>query len=188
MIRCFVFLACALSFSVLSASRASAEAPLRSGLQTGEQILAVFEPVNITGEHAGEAHCLVCENGVSPVAMVFARQVSEPLVGLIRQLDAAAARHRKQEMGAFVVFLSDDDSLDKKLQEVAEKNNLKHVVLSTFDPGGPDGFEVTADAEVTVVLYREFVVKANHAFRKGEFTKKHADKILADVPKILDKQ
>ncbi|MEQ8787415.1 MAG: hypothetical protein RIC55_14015 [Pirellulaceae bacterium] len=173
---------------LLVAGGASAEAPVKSGLQTGEQILAVFEPINITGEHAGEPHCLVCENGVSPVAMVFARQWNEPLTRLVKQLDAAAAKHREQEMGAFVVFLSDDAELPAKLKAAAKNHQLKHVVLSTFDAAGPEGFEVSADADVTVVLYREFVVKANHAFRRGELGEKHAAKVLADLPKILVKE
>jgi hypothetical protein len=181
--------ACCIGLSVvLMTVSAQAEAPLKSGLQTGEHILAIFEPINITGEHAGEPHCLVCENGVNPVAMVFARGLSEPLESLIEQLDAAAAKHEAQEMGAFVVFLSDDAKLEEKLKAAAKKHKLKHVVLSTFDPVGPEGFEVSADADVTVVLYREFVVKANHALRKGELTEKRAGKILADVPKILAKE
>jgi hypothetical protein len=178
--------ACCAGFAiVLVTVPAEAEAPLKSGLQTGEQILAIFEPINITGEHAGEPHCLVCENGVNPVAMVFARDLSQPLERLIKQLDAAAAKHQAQEMGAFVVFLSDNAKLEEKLKAAAKKLKLKQVVLSTFDPAGPEGFEVSADADVTVVLYREFIVKANHAFRKGELTEKRAGKILADVPRIL---
>ena len=41
------------------------------------------------------------------------------------------------------------------------------------------------DADVTVVLYRERVVKANHAFKKGELTDKDIEKIVAEVPMIL---
>jgi hypothetical protein len=171
----------------LVASALAAE-PLKSGLQPGERLSAVFEPLNVTGPHAGEPHCLVCENGLSPVVMIFAREPSEPLVNLLAKVDAAAAKHRKAELGSFVVFLSEAKGLDKQLADAAKKHELKQIVLAIDVPAGPDGFEVAKDADVTVVLYREHVVKANHAFRKGELDAKAIEKIVADIPKILEKK
>jgi hypothetical protein len=168
-----------------AASSCPAETPVRSGLQPGERITAIFEPLNINGEFAGELHCLVCENGPNPVAMVFAREVSEPLVQLIAQLDAATAKHRGQQLGSFVVFLNDKPDLPAKLQQVAKQHSLAHTVLSIDGPKGPDGFNVATDADVTVVLYEDFAVKANHSFRMGELNGKAAAQIMADLPKIL---
>jgi hypothetical protein len=164
---------------------ALAAEPVKSGLQAGEAVTSIFEPLNVNGEYAGEQYCLVCENGANPVAMIFAREASEPLVRLIARLDAATAKHRDQDMGSFVVFLSDQEGLSQRLKEIARKQSLKHLVLSIHDPTPPDGFEVSSEADVTVVLYREFKVLANHAFRKGELSDAAAEKILADVPKIL---
>jgi hypothetical protein len=161
--------------------------PLKSGLQPGEKITTIFEPLNITGEHAGEPYCLICENGLSPVAMLFAREVNEPLLNLLSKLDEATAKNRDQEMGSFVVFLNETDALRQQLAAAAKQRGLKRIVLSAYDPAGPDGFQVAADADLTVVLYREHEVKANHAFRRGEFTAAGAEKILADLPKILAK-
>src|SRR5262245_51307104 len=161
--------------------------PIKSGLQPGEKITTIFEPINVTGEHAGEPYCLICENGLAPVAMLFAREVNEPLLKLLGKLDEATNKHRDQEMGSFVVFLSEQDGLRERLGAEARKRNLKRIVLSTFEPAGPAGFHVAADAELTVVLYREHEVKANHAFRKGELTDSASGKILADLPKILTK-
>ncbi len=166
---------------------ASAETPLKSGLQVGEKITTIFEPLNVNGEHAGELHCLVCENGLNPVTMIFAREVSEPLVSLIAKLDAQAAEHRKEELGCFVVFLGEQEKLQPQLEAVAKKQQLKHVILCIDAAAGPDGFNVARDADVTVVLYRDHAVKANHAFAKDKLTGKAADAILADLPKILQK-
>jgi hypothetical protein len=162
--------------------------PLRSSLQVGEKIFATFEPLNVTGPHAGEPHCLVCENGLNPVAMIFAREVSEPLVRLLTRLEAATARHQKAQMGSFAVFLSDRQDLAKQLEQVAAKSGLKHLLLSIDQPAGPDGFRVAKEAELTIVLYNKYDVLANHAFRKGELTDKAIEQILADVPKILPKE
>jgi hypothetical protein len=167
---------------------AIAAEPVKSGLQPGERLSAVFEPLNVTGPHAGEPHCLVCENGLSPVVMIFAREPSEQLVNLLAKMDAATVKHRKAELGSFVVFLSEKKGLDKELSEVAKKRELKQMVLSIDAPAGPEGFEVSKDADVTVVLYREHLVKANHAFRKGDLDAKAIEKIVADIPKILEQK
>jgi len=161
--------------------------PLKSGLQPGEKITTIFEPLNITGEHAGEPYCLICENGLSPVAMLFAREVNEPLLNLLGKLDEATAKNRDQEMGSFVVFLNESDALRQQLAAAARQRGLKRIVLSAYAPAGPEGFQVAADADLTVVLYREHEVKANHAFRRDELTAAATEKILADLPKILTK-
>ena len=58
-------------------------------------------------------------------------------------------------------------------------------MLAIDVPAGPDGFKVAKDAEVTVVLYVDHAVKANHAFAAGQLNDQAAAKILADLPKIL---
>jgi len=159
--------------------------PLKSGLQPGEKITTIFEPINVTGEHAGEPYCLICENGLSPVAMLFAREVNEPLLKLLTKLDEATAKNRDQEMGSFIVFLSNEAGLRERLVAEAKKRNIKHIVLAIDEPRGPEGFKVSPDADLTVVLYREHAVKANHSFRKGEFTDAACIQILDNLPKIL---
>jgi hypothetical protein len=186
MARKFVVLVCGCSLLGMIASQtASAAEPIKSGLQPGQKIATIFEPINVTGEHAGEPYCLICENGLSPVAMLFAREVSEPLLKLVAKLDEATGKNRDRQMGSFVVFLSNKEGLQEQLQAAAKKRGLKHIVLSIDQPAGPEGFSVSKDAEVTVVLYHDHLVKANHAFRPGELTDQASDKILADLPKIL---
>jgi hypothetical protein len=163
----------------------AAEEPVRSSLQVGEKIIATFEPLNVTGPHAGEPHCLVCENGLNPVAMVFAREPSEPLWRLLVRLDAATAKHQDAQMGSFAVFLSDRDDLAPQLSQAASRHGLKHLLLSIDSPTGPDGFRVATEADVTVVLYHKYDVLANHAFRQGQLNDKAIQQILDDLPKIL---
>ena len=159
--------------------------PVKSGLQPGEKITTIFEPLNVTGEHAGEPYCLICENGLSPVAMLFAREATRPLWELLSKIDEATGKHRAQQMGSFVVFLSDKEGLREQLAAEAKKRGLKHIVLAIDPPAGPEGFKVAPDADLTVVLYREHEIKANHAFRRGELTDQASAAILADLPKIL---
>ena len=172
---------------IVFALQLTAAEPVRSGLQKGEMITAIFEPLNVTGEHAGGPHCLVCENGLNPVAMVFAREPSERLTKLLAKIDATTVQNKALQMGSFAVFLNDRETLQQELEDTAKKQSLQQIVLSTMEPAGPEGFEVAKDADVTVVLYRDFAVQANHAFRAGELTDAAIDKIVADLPKILQK-
>ena len=163
----------------------AAETNVKSGLQVGAKVPGPFHPLNINGAKAGEKNCLYCQNGANPVAMVFARDVSEPLTKLIKELDSCTAKHGDAKMGSFVVFLSDEESLAKQLKEVADKEKLQHTVLAIDNSAGPQNYKVAKDADVTVVLYTEGNVKANFAFKKGEMKDADVKTILASVPKIL---
>lgn len=160
---------------------------LKSGPQEGEELAGPFHPLNVNGPNAGEKFCQYCKNGNNPVAMVFARDVSEPLTTLIKKIDAATGEHSDAKMGSFVVFLSDDEKLQGKLKEVAEKEKIKSTVLCIDNPAGPNGYKVNRDADVTVVLYTAHTVKANHAFGKGELDDKGVEKVVSDLSKILPK-
>src|SRR5438046_2382922 len=76
---------------------------LKSGPQPGEILAGPFHPLNVTGDKAGKKHCLYCENGAKPVAMVFAREVTPALATLIKKIDAVHDKN-KERMGSFVVL------------------------------------------------------------------------------------
>jgi hypothetical protein len=169
-------------------NHASAAEPIKSGLQAGEQITTVFEPLNLNGPHANEPHCLVCENGQSPVAMILARDVSEPLLRLLAKLDAACVRHSRQELGSFVVFFDAAEPLQEKLIAFAEKAMLKKLIVSAEAEKQIPEYKAAAEAEVTVFLYTRHQVKVNFAFRKGELSDAAIDDVIAALPKILNEK
>jgi hypothetical protein len=158
---------------------------LKSGPQVGEKVPGPLNPLNCTGDHAGEKYCLYCKYGDSPVAMIFARQVTPELTKLIKRIDQATEKNQERNMGSFVVFLSDSDTLEAELKELAKKEKIEHCILAIGDPAGPERYNVAPEAEVTVVLYTLMTVKANHAFKNGELNDKSIDAIFADLPKIL---
>jgi hypothetical protein len=160
---------------------------LKSGPQVGKEVPGPFHPLNVTGESAGKKACLYCSNGGNPVAVVFAREATPAVAKLLKQLDDATVKNGKAEMGSYAVFCSDKDGLDKALTKLATEQNLKKLVLSIDNPAGPKSYEISKDADVTVLLYTEFEVKANHAFRKGELSDAAITKVVADVAKITAK-
>ena len=169
---------------VLFVGSAFGAEPVKSGPQVGEKVPGPFHPLNINGSMAGKKHCLFCENGSNPVAMIFARNVDSNLVDLIKKIEDATAKNADAKMGSFVVFLSDDKDMEAKLKETAEKAGLKKCVLSLDNPAGPKGYGVAEKADVTVVLYKDREVKANYSFGKGELKSTDVDAIVKDVSKI----
>jgi hypothetical protein len=118
--------------------------------------------------------------------MIFAREINDGLTSLVKKIDEATDKNSGCKMGSFVVFCSDDEGLEKKLKALAKKEKLKHIVLTTLsNRDGPKGYKIAKDADVTVVLYTDRVVKVNHAFKKGQMKAKDIDQIVSEVSKIL---
>jgi hypothetical protein len=182
-----VFL-CAGSF-VCSAPLTAEE--LKSGPQVGARLPGPFQAITVV--HAekpdlpGKKSDYVEEYGQSPVVLIVARMDNDPLTMLLQRVDAEVARYKmdKKKVRALLVMLSDDDDLEVKLKDFAEKHAIKHVSLSIDSPAGPSNWKIANDADVTVILYNRRKVETNHAFRKGELNEKAIGEVIADLPKIV---
>lgn len=117
--------------------------------------------------------------------MIFAREVSDNLTGLVKKIDTATAKNSDCRMGSFVVFLNDDESIEGKLKELAKKEGIEKTILAVDNPAGPQGYNIPKDADITVVLYNKRKVLANHAFKKGELKEADVEKVVADLKKTL---
>lgn len=179
-----IFAAAALALSVALGSTFAGGT--KSGPQAGARIPGPFHPLNVTGANAGNKHCLVCEHGGNPVAMVFAREVSPNLTKLIKKIDEATAKNSGKNMGSFVVFLNDKEGLEAQLKKVAKDEGIKATVLAIDNPAGPKGYEVAKGADITVVLYNNTKVAVNHTFAKGELNDAAVERIVKDIPKIIE--
>lgn len=117
--------------------------------------------------------------------MVFARDLTPALTGLVKKIDDATVKNADKRMGSFVVLMSDDDKLEGKLKELAEKEKLKKVILTIDNPSGPDKYDIAKEAEVTVILYAKKKVVKNFAFEKGKLDDKAVGEIVGSVKDIL---
>jgi hypothetical protein len=117
--------------------------------------------------------------------VIFAREVTDGLTSLVKKIDEATDKNRASRMGSFVVFCNDEERLKKKLEELAEKQKLKRIILTIDNPAGPEGYDIAKQADVTVLLYTKHKVKVNHAYKKGELTEREVNRILSELPKIL---
>src|ERR1700730_14939402 len=121
--------------------------------------------------------------------MIFAREVSDSLTSLVKKIDAATAKNSAYQMGSFVVFMSDDEGLEKKLKDLAETEKLTKTALTIDNPSGPEDYHMDKKADITgrsaPGSYSAGAVKATRAFKKGEMTGRDIDGIVEDLAKIL---
>jgi hypothetical protein len=119
---------------------------------------------------------------------IFARDITDDLASLVKQVDEQVEKNGSKQMKAFVVVLAEDaDAAAPKLEELAKKQGIKNVPLTIFDgAAGPPSYKIAKDADVTVLMWRGLKVKANHAFKKGELNEKGTEAVVADAPKILE--
>ena len=180
MIKNFVFL-CALCV-LCGESLSRAADPCKSGLEVGQRP-GPYTFIVATGPQRGQSYCYICETADRPAVVVFARKPSEALGKLVNQIDKAVADHKKDDLRAWVTFVSKDQvALDAELLKWGPKHAVKLTPLGVFeDPDGPPAYRLGKDAEVTVILFVKRKVTANFAFRPGELN----DEALAEVLKAL---
>src|SRR5262245_56503050 len=116
--------------------------------------------------------------------MIFAKEISDGLTSLVKQVEEATQQHKDARLGAFVVVSGKQSVLVPKLKEMIEQVGLKKVVLTIEPPEGPQGYTLPPESDVTVVLYVKKTVKSAHSFRKGEFKDSDIDMVLGKLPTI----
>ena|SRR6476646_3185486 len=118
--------------------------------------------------------------GNSPVAAVFAREITPGLTSLVKKLEQAAEAGSPKTK-AFVVLMTDDDKAEDKLKDLAKAEKIDKVLLMVDNPAGPKSLKIAKEADVTVVLYTQKNVKKTLTFEKGKLTDKTADDVAAAV-------
>jgi hypothetical protein len=122
------------------------------------------------------------------VVNIFAREITDNLTSLVRQIDEKIGANSDKKMAGFVVLLTDDpDAAEVRLKELAEKNKIEHTPLTVYDGvAGPEEYAIAKKADVTVMMWVDGEVKVNHVFEKGKLDKGAIAKIVKDTAKILE--
>jgi hypothetical protein len=204
-----------LGLLLLAGGLSAQDEKFKSGPQIGEVLPGPFDAFILNGKRAkGRQHCLVCEYGLHPAVMVFAREPADgadgPMTALLGKLDEAVGRYEDDHyLGGCAVFLSPDardssnnpdeqdpkklveeaiarQALAKRLEARAEK--LKNVVIAFFPAEGPKGYQINPKAEVTVLFYVKHKVLANYAYEEGKMTDTDVDQIIKTVDAAFAKK
>jgi hypothetical protein len=118
------------------------------------------------------------------VVCVFTRKTSEPLASLVKQIDRQIEANGR--LKSFVVLVGADPNKTRdELRKLADEKGIKNIPLTMYgEPGGPPDYELSRDADVTVLMWTDHIVKVGRGF-KGELTDKDIGAIVADIPKVL---
>jgi hypothetical protein len=176
------FLAAALSAGMVMAGSVT------SGPQVGDRVPGPFKPLCVSGTDAGQAVCQYCKNGARPVAVLFAKDVTPALAQLIKKIDAVTGAYKEAGLGSYVVVCTDAAGANQQLAAIAQQMQIQNTVMTLYKAGGPEQYRLAPEADVTVLLYSHFTVKANHAFKNAELTEAATNAILADLGKMLAEQ
>jgi hypothetical protein len=159
-------------------------------LVSGPQVGQKFGPYAFliaTGEKRGTSHCYVCETAADPAVIVFARQNTETLGELLRQLDLGVDKFQKAKLRAWVTFVGmPQPEKEPMLLEWSKKLGLRNVPLGIFeDPVGPPSYKLHANAEVTILLVKQNKVVNNFAYRPAAFTAAESKKVMDALAAML---
>ena len=118
---------------------------------------------------------------------VFTRGLSDNLASLVKQIDDAVDKNKKEKMAAFVVLLSEDADADaEKLTKLAAEKGIANTPLTIFDGiAGPAKYKIAEKADVTVVMWTGGKFTVTHAFEKGKLNAAAIKIVIADIEKIL---
>lgn len=166
---------------------------MRPGYKVDQRLEILFSEYLVTGPNVNEPRqggALVCTYSTRPVVMVYVRELNGHNVGLIRKLDEAVGKHKKERLGSYVVLICQSRDREKELLALAEKEKIQNVLLSlaVLDDARMKQFESRfgAEAQTTVILATsQRRVKSSYAFRKSELKERDADRILSDLPGVF---
>ena len=119
------------------------------------------------------------------MVFIFAKTASDQLASLAKQIDKVVAKNKDKKLSAVINLIGEPtDAYIEKAKAFAEENGLKNVVVTVT--GDADKFNVSDDAEVTVMHYKRKKVKFNYAVDKDGFNKESIDRIVDGVKTILN--
>ena len=165
----------------------AADSPCVSGTPVGQRP-GPYSFLVATGPQRGQSFCYICDTGERPAAVVFARRLSEPLGKLLLKFDASAAQP-KDALRSWMTVLGEKTVGLDDLAKWSKETGLKSVPVGVFDDAdGPPSYQLSADAEVTVLLFVNKKVVANFAFRAGELNDAAVAKVVEALWKLMDQK
>lgn len=177
-----------LALVVASVGLSVAAEKVQSGLEKGAKV-PPFYVKDVTGPAKDEEPlCYRCRYGNQPVVTVFAKEMTDEVAALVKELDGVVAKNRDEKMAGFVVLLSKDPAKAASLTKTAESMKIEQLPLTTSVDGaaGPKGYKLNEKADVTVMMWVQGTVKVSEAFNKGDLTKDAIKKVVGETKQILE--
>ena len=121
------------------------------------------------------------------MVMVFAKNNTADLAGLVKKLDKLVAEKKDSKLTSVVNVVAEEaDKAKEEIAKFAEKNEVANVALTVTNEKGAKNFKINPDAAVTVMVYRDKKITANHAVKDGGLDEKTVAAIIADASKATE--
>ena len=119
------------------------------------------------------------------MVFIFAKSPSDGLASLAKAVDKVVAKNKAKKLSAVINLIGQPtDAYLAKAKAFAKENKLENVVVTVT--GDADKFNVSDDAEVTVMHYSRKTVKFNLAVDKDGLNEKTVKAVIGGVDKILN--
>lgn len=171
-----------LTFITLTAAHA---ADLVSGPAPGAA-LAPLQVYAATGPREGKELDYVAERGAKPTVFVLVREFDRPVARFLKALDTAVHEESAEAVVVAAWLTDQKDETKTYLPRVQQSLKMEHTALTVFlgDKNGPNDWDVSPDARVTVVVARDRKSAARIGFRSINET--DVARVRADLKKALN--
>jgi len=120
--------------------------------------------------------------------MVLMRRVHDDLTVLLKQLDVVVDKNRANGLRCFGVLIHEEPSKATPIVQTLAFNAKIQLPLSvsTDVVSAPACQNLSPDAELTVVLYRDLKVVETFGFNSVELKKQDVKRVMTSVDRLLE--
>ncbi len=138
------------------------------------------------GVPAGKTLCYTCRAGKEPIIYVFAKQPSDSLAKLVKQIETLVVAKKEKKAAAVINFLGDpkNEQARKDIAEFGVKHNLRNVSLAITGDGSK--FKLDDGDEATVILFEKGIIRLRKSAKLGALDEKTIDSIILGSKTLLD--
>ena len=138
------------------------------------------------GVPAGKTLCYTCRAGEEPIFYIFAKQPSDSVVKLVKQIELIVVARKKEKTAAVVNFLGDpkNEQARKDVANFGTKHDLRNVSLTITSDGSK--FSLDEGDEVTVILFENGIIRLRNSAKYGSLDQKAIDSIVRRSKALLE--
>lgn len=130
--------------------------------------------------------------GYDLVALIFVREVNDPLTGLVKRIDQELGEvptgRNGIKRGVFVIYCNNSPSINDQLKTLAARDSLKQIVLCSTSAEGPKRYNIAPSADMTVVVYdSNRKVTSNRVLKPGALNDAKTAEIVKEIRDMLRK-
>lgn len=137
------------------------------------------------GIEVGQSLCYRCRYGSRPMVLIFARDSTDELVKLIREVESLTLQHAAANLKSLVTLVgSDREAIRSRAEALAKLSGVTEIPFAVSNDGeyGPGHYGLNESSEVVVVVANDSQTVASFAFTDDEID---TSKVLAAIQDLL---